>query len=67
MSRKLLTIKETAERLSVTEDFLRCGWTRGTLTLPRIRLGSKSIRVRESDLEAWISGQVVGADHETVQ
>jgi excisionase family DNA binding protein len=54
--RELLTIREAAERLRVSEKTVRRLIRRGEL--PAVQLGSKgaSVRVDEAELERWLYG-----------
>jgi excisionase family DNA binding protein len=49
---RLLTMPEVAERLNVPETYARDLGRAGRL--PTVRVGSKYVRVRASELEAWI-------------
>lgn len=52
MTDRLLTQREVAERLRLTVEAVRRMRYRGVL--PYVRLGTKTVRVRESDLEQFI-------------
>jgi excisionase family DNA binding protein len=68
MQDKLLTTKEAAPFLGVSEAFLeRDRWAGARI--PFIKIGSRAVRYRLSDLEAYISGNRyaplgVGGGHE---
>ena len=54
---KLLTTKETARFLGVSEAFLeRDRWAGAQI--PFVRVGSRSVRYRLSDLESFIQSRV---------
>lgn len=54
---RLLTVKQAAERLGTTPRFIR------RLTqerrIPYTKLGGSKVRIRESDLDAFISNGIV--------
>jgi len=57
MSNKLLNTKQAAEHLGVSAAFLeRDRWAGAKV--PFVRLGSRSIRYRIEDLEAFIASRV---------
>lgn len=57
MNHKLLTTKEAAQYLSVSAAFLeRDRWAGAKI--PFVRIGSRSIRYRAEDLEAYIASKV---------
>ena len=55
---ELLTLAETRALLKVSERFLREHIGRGLL--PVVRLSPRAIRIRQSDLDAWIADHVEG-------
>lgn len=67
MSDKLLTTKEAAQYLGMSKAFLerdRCEDQR----IPFVRVGSRAVRYRLADLNAFIHGQTQGiASREGVQ
>jgi len=55
MATKLLTPKQTGERLNISEVTLANSRSTGTgITIPYIRLSGKAIRYRESDVVDYI-------------
>lgn len=57
MPDKLLTTKEAASYLGVSEAFLeRDRWAGARIQF--VRLGSRAVRYRTGDLEAYIAGRV---------
>jgi len=52
-----LTVRETAERIRVSEDTVRRAIARGEL--PAVQLGGRgsSIRIDERELERWLYGE----------
>lgn len=51
----LLTINEVADRLKLTR-----GWVRQLVRdgeIPSLKLGPKSVRIKESDLERWMESK----------
>jgi excisionase family DNA binding protein len=56
MTERLLTARELSEWLGVSpETVLR--WTRAR-KVPAVRLPSRAVRYRESDIEAWVAERV---------
>ena len=53
----MLTRKEAAERLAISLRTLDGLIARGQL--PAYRIGPKSVRLRESDLDAYVAGRLV--------
>lgn len=56
MTDRLLTTKEAAHRLGVSAAFLeRDRWAGARI--PFIRVGTRTVRYRQSDLDTYIDGQ----------
>ena len=55
----LLTLKQAAERLGVSYSFLFRCYRRGVL--PVVRLSSRCVRVRESDIVAYVNAHNIAA------
>lgn len=55
--KRLLTVRETAQRLSVTEWFVYQALAHGRL--PGVRVG-RAWRINPTDLDQWIKRQTVG-------
>ena len=57
MNNKLLTTKEAARYLNISKAFLeRDRWAGARI--PFIKVGSRSVRYRQSDLETYLDKQV---------
>lgn len=53
MSDRFLTLKDAAVIAACSDDHLRNEWRAHRLSL--VRLGSRKYRVRESELQRWMS------------
>ena len=53
MTKKLLTVTETAELCSISDEHVRRMTDRGAMPKP-VRLG-RAVRYRLSDLESWVN------------
>lgn len=61
MNEKLLTTADAAELLGVSKAFLERDRWAGTTTgtrIPFIKVGSRAVRYRASDLDAYIDRQI---------
>lgn len=54
---ELLSTPEAARHLGIAEQTLR-GWRAEGRGPPYVKIGSKLVRYRAADLEAWIKGRV---------
>lgn len=59
---KLLTTKEVAERLGISEAALAIWRSTGRVRLPFVRIG-RAVRYRPSDIEEWLARQTVNPTH----
>jgi excisionase family DNA binding protein len=58
MEARLLSTKEAAQRLGVSEAFLeRDRWAGAKI--PFVRIGTRTVRYREEDLERYIAAQTL--------
>lgn len=57
---ELMTIKDLAKKLGVSENWVYCHLRVRKPLLPHVRLGGH-IRFREEDIEVWIEEQVRNA------
>jgi excisionase family DNA binding protein len=55
---RLLTVREVAERLSVTPRTVHRYLADGKL--PRVQLSERAVRIRETDLQAFIEERLKG-------
>jgi excisionase family DNA binding protein len=55
---RLLTFKEMAERSGLSESYFYTNKSLKKLTMPIIKIG-RSVRVKESEFEAWLDSQVL--------
>jgi excisionase family DNA binding protein len=62
--RTLLTTAEAADYLGITTGTLEQWRSAGRHNVPFIRLGSRTVRYRVSDLEKWLESRLVGAGAE---
>lgn len=60
---RLYTIQSVAQWLTVTDKTVRRWITDGQL--PSVRLGPRTLRVRESDVESFIEKRSIGGEDET--
>jgi len=68
MATKLLTPKETGDRLNISEITLANNRCTGTgIAIPFVKLSSKVIRYRESDVEAYIDSHTYNHTGEAME
>jgi len=60
----LLTVKDVAKRLSVTEETVRRVAYEGLLAYIRIRTERSNMRFRPADVESYITAQTRKANHD---
>jgi excisionase family DNA binding protein len=61
VSDRLLTARETSERLGVCVETVLVWIRRGDL--PAIRLPGRAIRISETQLERWLASRATGTPH----
>ena len=61
-SSDLLTRREAAKYLGVAEQTLAAWQSLGRSSLPIVRIGTRLVRYRRRDLDAWLAKRVEGGD-----
>lgn len=59
---RLMTRRETADRYNLGMRFLELAAHKGFGGPPYIKLGSKTVRYRVRDVEAWLTSRMVAGD-----
>lgn len=65
MSDQLLTAKQVATRIGVSEQTLAHWRSTRRQSLPYVSISSRCVRYRDCDVEAWIASNMVGTEGES--